>query len=100
MEPVQEALDDTNSLTAKKQDSHVSIPLDSPNIRTYPLQNNKHAVSEAQDYRISIDRGHEILDDLKNGDQILLVACARYPGWVNFIENAGIEVWAEDDLND
>lgn len=93
MEPVQEALDDTDS-------SRVSIPLDSPIIRTHRLQSNKHAVREPQNYRISIDRGHEILDDLKIGDQILLVARAQYRAWVNYIENAGIEIFVEDDLND
>lgn len=93
VEPVQEALDDTDS-------SRVSIPLDSPNIRTHRIQSNKHAVSEPQNYTISIDRGHEILDDLKIGDQILLVARAQYSGWVNYIENAGVEIFVEDDLND
>ncbi|MCJ1465745.1 hypothetical protein MMC07_004364 [Pseudocyphellaria aurata] len=96
VEAVQEAHGDIDSLVAG-----MPKPLDSPNVRRrHRIQSNRHAVKEAENYRITIDRGQEPLDDLKVGDQIMLIACARYPGWVNTIEAAGIEIWGEDDLNE
>lgn len=100
VEAVQEAHDESNSLVARMRDGDFPIPLDSPNVRRHRIQSNRHAVREAEHYRITIDRGQEILDDLKVGDQILLIACARYGGWMNIIEDAGIEIWEEDDLNE
>ena len=97
--PTETARDDSNNLVAGNQ-GHVSELLDSLNNRRNGIQANKHAVSEAETYTISISRGHNIFEELKAGDQILLIACARYSGWVNTIEAAGIEVWEEDDLND
>ncbi|MCJ1470919.1 hypothetical protein MMC07_009567 [Pseudocyphellaria aurata] len=94
VEAVQEAHGDIDSLVAR-----MPKPLDSPNIRRHRIQSNRHAVKEAENYRITIDRGQEPLDDLKVGDQIMLIACARYPGWENTIEAAGIEIWEEDDVN-
>lgn len=83
--------------TVKMQNGEVSIPV-SPNISRHRIQSNRHAVKAAAHYRISMYPGQEILDDLKVGDQILLVACAQYGAWVNYIEAAGIEIWEEDDL--
>lgn len=71
---------------------------DSLNMRWHRLQNNKHAVAKPESYTIPLLRGEGIFDDLKAGDQILLVACARYGGWVNNIKAAGIEMWEADDF--
>lgn len=96
---MQTARGDNKSLAAKNQDA-VHSPLDSPNIRRHRIQANRHAVSLAETYTVPLHRGHEIFHDLKAGDQILLVACARYDGWVNNVKAAGIEVWEEDDLDE
>ncbi|MCJ1263962.1 hypothetical protein MMC22_003833 [Lobaria immixta] len=71
---------------------------DSLHMRWHRLQANKHAVRKSESYTIPLLRGEGILDDLKVGDQILLVACARYGGWVNNIKAAGIEMWEADDF--
>lgn len=71
---------------------------DSLHMRWHRLQSNKHAVRKSESYTILLLRGEGILDDLKVGDQILLVACARYSGWVNNIKAAGIEMWEADDF--
>lgn len=74
--------------------------LDSPNVRRHRIQVNKHAVRQAEEYSIIMYPGQEILDGLKAGDQILLVACAQYSGWVNTIEDAKMEVWEDAGVNE
>lgn len=93
-------MDDTTSRRAEMQDGDGSISLDSPDVRRHQIQRNRHAAKAAEDYRITIDRDHEIVNDLKVGDQILLVACARFGGWMNTVEDAGMEIWEEDDLSE
>lgn len=78
----------------------ISMLLDSTNTRRHRLQSNRHANGQAEDHRISICRGHAIFDGLKAEDKILLVAFAQYGGWVNHIQDAKIEIWEEDDLNE
>lgn len=88
---VQAAGDDTNCLDAL---------LDSPNIRRHLIQYNRHGIGTAEQYTITMYPGQEIFADLEVGDQILLVACTRFPGWENHIEDAGIEIWEQDDLDE
>lgn len=62
------------------------------------LQANRHASRVAESYRVELEAGKGILEDLKEGDEIALVACAIYSGWVNNVEEASLELWEEDDL--
>lgn len=62
------------------------------------LQENRHASRVAEDYRIELGPEHEILQNLKEGDEIALLASACFPGWVNNVEEAGMEIWEVDDL--
>ena len=62
------------------------------------LQTNRHAGRSPDDYEIEFDTGEEPLKDLKVGDVILLLACARFSGWVNNVLEAGIEVWEVDSV--
>ena len=62
------------------------------------LQENRHASRVAESYRVELEAGKGILEDLKEGEEIALVACAMYPGWVNNVEEASLELWEEDDL--
>lgn len=62
------------------------------------LQANRHAGQVAESYRFELEVGQGILENLKEGDEIALIANARFPGWVNNVEEAGLEFWEEDDL--
>ena len=62
------------------------------------LQANRHASRVAEAYRFELEAGQGILQKLKEGDEIALLANAVFPGWVNNVEEAGMEIWEEDDL--
>lgn len=66
------------------------------------LQSNRHAGREIETYRLDMIQGEGFLKekDLRVGDEILLVACARFPGWANNISRASIEIWEVDDMNE
>lgn len=66
--------------------------------RRQQLQVNRHGISEAASYVHCLDRCHEFLTDLRVGDEILLIARAMFPGWVNHVEEANFEVWGVDDM--
>lgn len=62
------------------------------------LQCNRHAHREFQTYRIELDRDHQLVQGLVEGDKVVLWACQKFPGWTNSVESAEIEVWALDEL--
>lgn len=62
------------------------------------LQSNRHASRVAEAYRFELEVGQGILQDLKEGDEIALLASAVFPGWVNNIEEAAMEIWEVDEL--
>ena len=66
--------------------------------RRYELQRNRHAAREPEDYRHELGIGHEILQQVEEGDSIVLWARAMYPAWENRVYRAMIEVWCMDDL--
>ena len=82
---------------AEQKADHEPSPRE-PCIRKQLLQANRHAGEETERYEISMDKGQGILQTLKVGDRIALVACARYSGWTNYVEKASMEIWEEDDL--
>lgn len=51
-------------------------------------------------YIHTLDRSESILCDLRVGDEIQLLACARFPGWSNTVEEATIEIWGIDTLSE
>ncbi len=71
-----------------------------PKTRRQHLQYNRHAGRLAESYRCELEVGQGILRDLKEGDRIALLAFAMYPGWVNHVELAGLEIWKLDDLEE
>lgn len=64
------------------------------------LQKNRQAEEEPMSYTHSLDRSKPILYNLRVGDEIKLLGCARFPGWVNFVEEAALEIWGVDTLDD
>lgn len=60
------------------------------------LQDNRHAGRVAESYRIELEAGQGILAELKEGWEIALWASAQFPGWVNNVEEASMELWEVD----
>lgn len=60
--------------------------------KRWELQRNRHAGREAENYRIELEKDHEMLTFLREGDKIALWARALYPGWRNFVHEAKIEL--------
>ncbi|KAI9793375.1 MAG: hypothetical protein M1816_000267 [Peltula sp. TS41687] len=75
-----------------------SNPEQSQTTPRYRLQVNRHASEQYEDYRIELDREHELLKTLRDGDEVVLWACQRFPGWCNFVETATIEIWTLDEI--
>ncbi|MCJ1309036.1 hypothetical protein MMC25_002691 [Agyrium rufum] len=40
----------------------------------------------------------EIIQELRAGDMIEVIACAQYMGWLNYVDQATMRVWNVDDL--
>lgn len=51
-------------------------------------------------YRVELERGegHAIFEEMEEGDRVVLVGSARFPGWENLVEAASLLVWVVDDL--
>lgn len=64
------------------------------------LQKNLQAESKPSSYIHSLDRSEAIFYDLRVDDEIQLLACARFEGWVNYVEEATMEIWGVDTLSD
>lgn len=70
--------------------------------KKWELQRNRHAGTQFEDYEVTFEHGDVKMTELKDvmgeGDVIELRACARYPAWMNQVEEATVEVWCLDDL--
>ncbi|KAL8734365.1 MAG: hypothetical protein Q9166_001563 [cf. Caloplaca sp. 2 TL-2023] len=70
--------------------------------KKFELQRNRHAGSQPEDYAIIFDDGDawmtQLRSVLREGDILELRACARFGAWVNYVEEAKVEVWCQDDL--
>ena len=64
----------------------------------YELRRNRHAGRDPENYTIELVKEHELLKLVQNGDRFALWACAAFPGWVNRVHQARIELWCVDDL--
>ncbi|KAL9120211.1 MAG: hypothetical protein Q9187_003236 [Circinaria calcarea] len=67
----------------------------------YHLQHNEQAGKEMKDYRVELRKAehHEFFMDLRAGDRIALMGCAAFPGWVNYVESASLQLWMVDNLS-
>ncbi|KAL9631819.1 MAG: hypothetical protein Q9164_005689 [Protoblastenia rupestris] len=63
----------------------------------FRLQSNRHAGREPETYKIEFGQESPLLQKMKAGDVIDLLACAQYPGWRNIVHEAGIEIFSFDD---
>ncbi|KAL8816611.1 MAG: hypothetical protein Q9223_004403 [Gallowayella weberi] len=83
-------------------DGGVSEDEDEEIVLRWELQRNRHASSELEKYEVVFEEGDGKFEELKaavrGGDVLELRACARYGAWVNYVEEASIEVWCLDDL--
>lgn len=64
------------------------------------LQRNRQADKNPMSYTHALDRSKDILYNLQVGDEIQLLGFAFFPGWVNSVEEAAIEIWGVDNLAD
>ena len=65
----------------------------------FELQRNRHAGRAPENYRCELGIDHDLLQQVEDGDSIVLWARAMYPGWENRVYKAMIEVWCMDDLS-
>ena len=67
----------------------------------YLLQRNEQAGKEMKGYHIELRKTeqHELFRNLRVGDRIGLVECAAFPGWVNYVESARLQLWMVDNLS-
>lgn len=64
------------------------------------LQRNRQAERDPMSYTHALDRSKGILYNLLVGDEIQLLGCACFSGWINSVEEAAIEIWGVDNLAD
>ena len=64
----------------------------------YKIQENRIASTEIEQYTIELTDEHELVQRVKEGDRIILLACACFPGWENRVYAADISVLGMDDL--
>lgn len=67
--------------------------------RRWRLQSNRHAGKEFEEYKVEIDAEHDMMREIRVGDMVVLLACARFGGWTNSIRGAEMEVWNLDCLD-
>lgn len=77
---------------------HSSTPSESHN-PVFELQRNVHAGTRFATYAIPITPGHALFDLISPGCSINLQACAHFPGWVNNVAHASIEMHFADTFN-
>ena len=67
-------------------------------LRHYYLQANRHAGKEMEDCTVDLERGqgHELFEHLSENSTIALKACAAFPGWLNHVESARVQLWKAD----
>ena len=64
------------------------------------LQANRHAGDELEEYRIEYGLSKDMVRSLQPGDRVILSAHAQFGGWVNFVNQAAIEIWCVDSLDE
>ena len=64
----------------------------------YRIQGNKIASTEIEQYTIEFADEHELVQRVREGDRIVLLACACFPGWENRVYSAEISALGMDDL--
>lgn len=66
----------------------------------YELQRNRLAGKAPEAYRIQLEKDHDLLQQIQDGDRFALWARSIYPAWANYVYGAKIELWCVDDLGD
>ena len=64
----------------------------------YQIQSNKIGEMEPESYRIELGDDHELVRRVKEGDRVILWACACFPGWNNRVYEAQISIEGVDDF--
>lgn len=64
----------------------------------YRIQENRLASTEIEEYTIELTDEHELVQRVREGDMVALLACACFPGWENRVYAAEISVLGVDDL--
>lgn len=64
----------------------------------YKIQSNRIGEVEPETYRIELGADHELVQRVREGDRIILWACACFPGWNNQVYEAQISIEGLDDL--
>ena len=64
----------------------------------YRIQENRLASTEIEEYTVDLTDEHELVQRVREGDRVVLLACACFPGWENRVYAAEISVLGVDDL--
>lgn len=64
----------------------------------YRIQENRLASTEVEEYTVELRDEHELVRRVREGDRVVLLACACFPGWENRVYAAEISVLGVDDL--
>ncbi|KAI0264025.1 hypothetical protein BC834DRAFT_885160 [Gloeopeniophorella convolvens] len=65
-----------------------------PDVPGWRICTNRHARVDWQVVEVVLDRTNEVVSGLRPGDRLGVVAKARYPGWVNDVRRAEIDVFS------
>ena len=64
----------------------------------YKIQSNRIGEREPESYRIELEDDHDLVRRVKEGDRIILWACACFPGWNNQVYEAQVSIEGVDEL--
>ena len=64
----------------------------------YKIQSNRIGEIEPESHRIELGDDHELVRRVREGDRVILWACACFPGWSNQIYEARISIEGVDRL--
>ena len=64
----------------------------------YKIQSNRIGEKKPESYRIELGADHELVQRVREGDRIILWACACFAGWNNQVYEAQISVEGVDDF--
>ena len=65
----------------------------------FELHRNRHGGRDPENYVIELGTEHDLLKRVEEGDRFALRARAAFPGWMNQVHEARIEIFCVDDLS-
>ena len=82
-----------------EEEESSSAPPPPPIKAKWEIQRNRHAGKEMEKYCTEFHADSELMQSIEEGDTIELHACAQFPGWLNIVRGAQIQIWSVDALS-